>query len=127
MLCTCLQDREHEILTLRAQLSEFQQPVVAMAGGSAAGITSLEPETGAAAEPMRSMASSNASWVNDWNTAAFQSRESSMARPQVEPEAGIAMQPAEVALSRYPVRQSCMLSVFLIQFFVACDTLYLVC
>lgn len=103
-LCT-LQDREQEILTLRAQLSEFQQPVAAMAGGGAAGITTLDPETGAAAEPMRALASSQASWVNDWNTAAYQSRDSNMARPQATPEAGVALQPTEVALSRYAVRQ----------------------
>lgn len=113
MLCTCVQDREQEILTLKAQLSEFQQPVVAMAGVGAAGITSLEPETGAAAEPMRSLASSNASWVNDWNTAAFQSRDSNMARPQAAPEAGIALQPAGVALSRYSIRQTCKLSLII--------------
>ena len=101
MLCLFLQEREQEILSLKAQLSEFQQPVVAMAGGSAAGVTSWDSETAAVAEPVRS-SYSHASWANDWDTAVVQSRDSSRAGLQVAPQAGRAVQPAEASVSRYP-------------------------
>lgn len=101
MLCLFLQEREQEIMSLKAQLLEFQQPVVAMAGGSAAGVTSWDSETAAtAAEPVRS-SYSNASWANDWDTAVVQSRDSSRAGPQVAPQAGRAVQPAGASISRF--------------------------
>lgn len=101
MLCVFSQEREQEILTLKAQLSEFQQPVVALAGGSAAGVSCWDSEIAAAAEPVRSSAYSNASWANDWNKAMVQSRDSNMAGQQVAAEAGSALQPVEASSSRY--------------------------
>ena len=100
-LCLFLQDREQEILSLKAQLSEFQQPVVVTVGGSAAGPTSWDSETAAAAEPVRSAAYSNASWANDWNTSVVPSRDRNMAKQRVASEAGSALQPAEASISRY--------------------------
>lgn len=121
MISLFLQDREQEILTLKAQLSEFQQPVAALAAGSAAGGTPWESETAAAAEPVTSLAYSSASWANDWNTVV-QSRNSNMAGLQVPSEAGSALQPAEASISRYPQRK--MHDVLLIQCFVKCHTEY---
>ena len=96
-----LQEREQEILTLKAQLSEFRQPAMAMAGASTAGVTSWGSETEKAAEPVGFSAYSNATWANDWNTAVVESRDSHMAGLQVAPEVASALQSAEASQSRY--------------------------
>lgn len=74
---SCLQEREKEVLTLKAQLSEFHQPALAMAGAGTA-VTSWDTETAVAAEPIRTPACSSATWVDDWNAVVVRTRDSNV-------------------------------------------------
>ena len=66
----CLQERELEVVTLKAQLSEFRQPALAVAGTA----TTWDFDTAEAAEPLRGSSSfSNASWTNNWNSDVIRS------------------------------------------------------
>ncbi len=78
---TYTQEREQEVLTLQAQLAQFRQPVLALAGATSAGYgaTTWDSDTALATEPLRTSSFSNASWANDWNTAVVRSNESSAA------------------------------------------------
>jgi len=83
-----LQERELEVVTLKAQLSEFRQPALAVAGG-----TTWDSDTAEAAEPLRGSSSysnaswANASWANNWSTGVIQSADIGTAVLETQPQA----------------------------------------
>ena len=97
---SCLQEREQEVVTLKAQLSEFHQPALAMAG-SGTTVTSWETETAVVTEPIRTAAFSGASWVDDWNAVAVRKRDSNGTVLQPVPELPSALQSATAPKARY--------------------------
>ena len=81
---SCLQERELEVVTLKAQLSEFRQPALALAGGP----TTWDSDTAQAAEPLRGSSSfSNASWANNWNSGVIRSADGGTAVLEAQPQA----------------------------------------
>ena len=87
--CWLAQERKQEVLTLKAQLAEFRQPVMAMANGAAAEYSTMtwDSDRALAADPARSSSYTNASWASDWNSAVARSSNSSRADAQAQPEA----------------------------------------
>ena len=80
----CPQERELEVVTLKAQLSEFRQPALALAGGTA----TWDSDTAQAAEPLRGSSSfSNASWANNWNSGVIRSADGGTAVLEAQPQA----------------------------------------
>lgn len=72
-----------EIVTLKAQLSEFRQPALAVAGG-----TTWDSDTAEAAEPLRGPSSfSDASWANKWNTGVTRNAGGGTALLEAQPQA----------------------------------------
>ena len=97
----CLQEREQQVGSLQAQLSEFRQPVLAMAGVSTAPVTSSESDTVTLAQPSRMSALSNASWTSDWNAAVLKNGNSSVAEMQLLTDEAFVVQPATTATPRH--------------------------
>ncbi|KAL0025419.1 hypothetical protein WJX79_007864 [Trebouxia sp. C0005] len=78
-----LKERDLEIVTLKAQLSEFRQPALAVAGG-----TTWDSDTAEAAEPLRGPSSfSDASWANKWNTGVTRNAGGGTALLEAQPQA----------------------------------------
>jgi len=72
-----------EIVTLKAQLSEFRQPALAVAGG-----TTWDSDTTEAAEPLSGSSSySNASWANNWSSGVIRSADGGTAVAEAQPQA----------------------------------------
>lgn len=74
-----------EVVTLKAQLSEFRQPALALAGGP----TTWDSDTSQAAEPLRGSSSSfaNASWANNWSSGVIRSADGGAAVLEAQPQA----------------------------------------
>lgn len=83
MMQHLLQERELEVVTLKAQLSEFRQPALAVAGGA-----TWDSDTAEAAEPLRRSSSySSASWANKWNSGVIRSTDGGTAVLEAQPQA----------------------------------------
>ncbi|KAL0047196.1 hypothetical protein WJX82_009191 [Trebouxia sp. C0006] len=102
MMQHLLEERELEVVTLKAQLSEFRQPALALAGGP----TTWDADTSQAAEPLRGSSSSfaNASWANNWSSGVIRSADGGAAVLEAQPQALTVLQsqlsPATVRTSR---------------------------
>ena len=80
----CLQEHELEVVTLKAQLSEFRQPALAVAGSA----TTWDFDTAEAAEPLRgSFSFSNASWTNNWSSDVIRNAADGTAVAEAQPQA----------------------------------------